>query len=171
MTTLPQTASTAESASPWFVAVVRSRACFAVRDRLQRQLEVYVPSVAVKRKSGTIDLPLLGNYLFCRPNSRAEQDTVLRDPGVCHWISFTGGGPASIPDKEIEVLRNALVCKSDADAKYQPADLVRVIAGPCGGKEARVVSSRKNMTRVVFTTPMQGHQSVELPTADIEPVS
>jgi transcription antitermination factor NusG len=123
-----------------------------------------------KDRSKQLDLPLFPGYVFVH---LALQDRlrVLQLPGVLQLVSFCGT-PATVPDAQIETLRNGLA--GDVHAEPHPylatGRRVRVRSGAVAGMEGILVR-RKHRFRVVLSISLiQRAVAVEVDEADIEPL-
>ena len=91
----------------WYVASTTPMAEYAVREKLlQYGYEVFLPCLETgQRRPGRTDVPLLPGYLFLRYNIEAWGPTSLQCvPNLSGLVNF-GGVIPSVPDEEVEELR------------------------------------------------------------------
>jgi transcription antitermination factor NusG len=158
---------------PWFALWTRSRHEQVVRDQLeQKAIEAFLPTVAKwsrwKDRRKKIDWPLFPGYCFARFHA-SDRLPVLKCAGVVNIVSFEGGEPAPIPQREIESIR-LLVQSSlafDPCPLIKEGDLVEVVHGPLKGVTGRLV--RKNdKARLVLSVDLIGQAvSVDVDAADV----
>ena|ERR1035438_2499726 len=125
-----------------------------VRHLKVREVEHFLPLYKAERrwKNGCkvqVEFPVFPNYVFVRVDRRMSH-RVLDAPGV---VAFAGSSrlPASVPDSEIEWLRNELPLR-----KFEPhpylviGSRVRIKSGPLAGIDG-VLSRKKSGLRVVLS--------------------
>lgn len=138
----------------WYVVHTRSRHEKRVHELLGRkQVETFLPLYRSRRnwngRSALVDLPLFPNYLFVRiPLS--DRLSVLSLGGVAGLVSFQGA-PVSLPDNDLERLRNCLSSMDPEPIPYfNPGNRVRVVSGALAGLEG-VVLREDGQTRFVLS--------------------
>ena len=102
----------------------RSRHEQVVREQLlQKQIETFLPTVTRwsrwKDRKKKIDWPLFPGYCFARFNPR-ERLPVVKCTGVVTIISSQAGEPSSIPEHEIEGIRQLV----ESDLAYDPCPMI-----------------------------------------------
>jgi transcription antitermination factor NusG len=122
-----------------------------------------------KDRKKQVELPLFPGYVFVHIALR-DKLQVLKVPGVVQLISFNGR-PASLPDAEIDALRNGLARSLVAEPHPYLAvgKKVRVHSGPFAGVEG-ILIRRKEKFRVVLSIHLiQRSVAVEVDETEIEP--
>src|SRR5438046_130728 len=162
-----------ESPSQWFAIWTRSRHEQVVREQLDRKrVEAFLPTVTRwsrwKDRKKKIDWPLFPGYCFARFNPR-ERLPILKCTGVVTIISSQAGEPASIPEHEIDSIRQLV----ESDLAYDPCPMihegmmVEVVHGPLKGVVGRLVRKGAH-ARLVLSVDLIGQAvSVEVDAADI----
>jgi transcription antitermination factor NusG len=158
---------------PWHAIWTRSRHEQVVREQLeQKDIEAFLPTYAKwsrwKDRRKKIDWPLFPGYCFARFHAH-DRLPVLKCAGVVSIVSFEGGEPAAIPEREIESIR-VLVESSlafDPCPLIKEGDLVEVIHGPLKGVSGRLM--RKNeKARLILSVDLIGQAvSVDVDAADV----
>ena len=123
----------------------------------QRAIEHFLPLYETvhrwKDRRARLELPLFPGYVFVRlPLS--ERLRVLELPGVVRLVGF-GSLPASLPDKEIEVLRHGLHCELQTEPHPYVARgrRVKVLRGPLAGLEG-ILLRRDGKFRLVLSVDL-----------------
>ena len=139
----------------------------------QKEIEHYLPLYSVRRKWSdgslvTVDLPLFPGYLFVRID-RSERVRVLEVPGVLTFVGGTGGKPASLPEAEINALRDGLSLRhAEPHPLLTVGQRARIRSGALAGMEG-VVVRQKNSLRVVLTMDLiMQSVAVEVDAAELE---
>ena len=139
----------------WLAAYTTARHEKAVVRHLDvREVENFLPLYKAVRKwkNGCrvdVEFPVFPNYVFVRVDRRMSH-RVLDAPGV---VAFAGSGrvPVSVPDSEIEWLRNEPPLR-----KFEPhpylviGSRVRIKSGPLAGMNG-VLTRKKSGLRVVLS--------------------
>jgi transcription antitermination factor NusG len=139
----------------WLAAYTTPRHEKSVVRHLEvREVEHFLPLYKAERrwKNGCkvqLEFPVFPNYVFVRVDRKTSRQ-VLDAPGV---VAFAGSGrlPVSVPDSEIEWLRNELPLR-----KFEPhpylviGSRVRIMSGPLTGKNG-VLTRKKSGLRVVLS--------------------
>ena len=131
----------------WVAVYTSSRAEKKVSDRLtEAGIENYLPLRRVKRRWSDrvkiVEEPLIKSYTFARIT--LKQETPLRDIAGVVWIVAFKGKVATIPDAEIEAMRQ-FVDSEKSVAVYETSRLkfgaaVEVTDGPFAGRRGEIVS-------------------------------
>ena len=116
-----------------------------------------------------VALPLFPGYLFVRI-ALEQRLRVLQVPSVVEMVSFSGG-PAPVPDTDIESLRQALESKRPATpySYINAGQRMRVRSGPLAGLEGIVVREKSHWRLVLSVDLIQQAVAVELDVADVQP--
>jgi transcription antitermination factor NusG len=139
----------------WLAAYTTPRHEKSVVRHLEvREVEYFLPLYKVERKwkngcKVQVEFPIFPNYVFVHVNRRMSH-RVLDAPGV---LAFAGSGrhPVSVPDSEIDWLRNELPLR-----KFEPhpylviGSRVRIKSGPLAGMNG-VLTRKKSGLRVVLS--------------------
>jgi transcription antitermination factor NusG len=140
----------------------------------QRSIECFLPLYrSVRRwkdRQKELELALFPGYVFVRMELK-DRLRVLQLPSAVRLISFNGQ-PATLPEEEIENLRERLSYSGNvAPHPYLCAGRrVRVHSGPMQGLEGIVVR-KKDSCRVVFSIDLiMRSVAVEVDEADLEPL-
>jgi len=137
--------------------------------RVQNFLPLYRSLRRWKDRRKELELPLFPGYLFVRiPLS--DRLRVLRTPGVVQIVGFQGR-PQSVPDSEVETLRQSVLHGTSLQPHpyLKVGRKVRVQNGPLTGMEGILVR-QKDAFRVVLSVEMITHSfAVEVDAADIYP--
>jgi transcription antitermination factor NusG len=159
----------------WYALKTRSRHEKLVRDRLAAQgIEPLLPTVKKlsqwKDRKKEVEVPLFSGYCFSRfawPDRLAVQTT----SGV---VEIVGGGdrPESIPDEEIEAIRQlmASTLRYDASPYLREGMMVEVTKGPLQGVRGLLVRKGKRHRLVIAVHLIQQAASVEMYDSDVVPV-
>jgi transcriptional antiterminator NusG len=159
----------------WYALKTRSRHEKQVRDRLAAQgIEPLLPTVKKlsqwKDRKKEVEVPLFSGYCFSRfawPDRLAVQTT----SGV---VDIVGGGdrPESIPDEEIEAIRQlmASTLRYDAHPYLHEGMTVEVVRGPLQGVRGLLVRKGKRHRLVIAVHLIQQAASVEMYDSDVVPV-
>jgi transcription antitermination factor NusG len=159
--------------SHWYALYTAARHEKVVAKQLaERSIETFLPLYRArhrwKDRRKQVELALFPSYVFVRivPENKVP---VLRVSGAVNLVSFNGK-LATLPEREIEALRNAL----ENDIYAEPcADLrvgrrVRVVRGPMAGVEG-LLSRKKDTYRVVISIEvLMRSVAVEVDGADLE---
>ena len=132
-------------AAQWHALYTRSRNEKKVAERLiERGIEAYVPLHKVLHqwsdRKKWVEEPLIRSYVFVKiiPDHYFE---VLNTPGAVRYIFFSGKA-ATIPDKQIEVLK--IISGQITDAviipnTINPGTKIKVISGPMAGLTGEMI--------------------------------
>lgn len=174
---LPQRyAPSVESATPhWYAAYTRARHEKRVAEHLlHRDISFFLPLYSAlhrwKDRRVRVELPLFPSYVFVHIPLRNRLH-VLEIPGVVSLVTF-GAHPAPLPDNEIEPLRAGLVHPIHAQPcpYLKVGRRVRIKHGPLAGAEGILLRKRSNLRVVLSIDLIRRSVSVEVDSADIEPI-
>jgi transcription antitermination factor NusG len=165
-----------ESAVPWWALYTRHQHEKSVADVLMSKgfdvfLPVYESVRRWKDRRKVLSLPLFPGYVFVRGRS-ARRLHVLTTPGV-HMILCRGEETATIPEEEIEFIRRSVSGNFAVEPHpfLKCGERVRVTRGALGGVEG-ILIRKKNVFRLVLSVEMLAQSvSVEIDSADVEPVA
>lgn len=158
----------------WYVAQTLARHEKRTADLLRRRdIENFLPLYeSVRRwkdRRVRLQLPLFPGYIFVRMLFQ-ERMRVLEIPSVVRFVGF-GGSSSTLPDHELEALRNSL--SRQLRVKPHPyltiGRRVRVMRGPLEGLEG-VLVRRKGQFRLILSVDLiQRSIIVDLDAADVSP--
>lgn len=124
--------------SEWYVVRVNPRAEYLAAEELTRDgHEVFFPCVkSAYTRIGHSDKPLFPGYMFIRFDMEKDGWPSFRTAHrVAGWVNFQGVVP-TIPNEIVEALALNLDEKSGGEGlwrRFQPGDLVQVVAGALEG--------------------------------------
>lgn len=139
----------------WYVVYTNANHEKRVTHQLEsRSVEHFLPLYESGRRwkdrRVRLHMPLFPGYVFVKLALR-DQLQILQIPGVVRLVSFNGH-PTSLPQEDIEAIRNCL----DRGHQVEPHPYlragrrVRVMSGPLRGLEG-IILRRKNKTRFVLS--------------------
>jgi transcription antitermination factor NusG len=124
-----------------------------------------------KDRRVTLELPLFPGYVFIRL-ALQERLRVLEIPSLVRLVGFSGG-PAALPDEEMEILRSGLgrSLRAEPHPFLTVGRRVRITGGPFAGLEG-VLKRKKRSLRVVVTLELiQRSVAVDVDVADVQAVA
>src|SRR5271167_3439975 len=115
-----------------------------------------------------LELPLFPGYVFVRMALR-NRLRVLGIPSVARLVSFNGM-PTTLPEEEIEFLREALngPLKAEPHAYLTIGRRVRIKNGPLEGLQGVLVRRKGNLRLVLSIDLIQRSIAVDVDAADVE---
>jgi transcriptional antiterminator RfaH len=129
----------------WYAVYTRPRAEKKVFERLvEAEIETFLPLQRVCRiwsdRKKMVEKPLISSYIFVKTNSH-NFAKVYTTTGVVKFVTFEGI-PASIPQKQIEILR--LLINSNAEIEvssenFAKGDYVEVVSGSLIGLTGELI--------------------------------
>jgi len=140
-----------DDSAKWYAVYTRSRNEKKVAERLVNEgIEAYVPLRKVLHqwsdRKKWVEEPLIRSYVFVKILPEQYYD-VLNTPGAVRYVFFSGKA-ATIPDRQIEILKIITGSNTDAIAipgKIKPGTPVKVIAGALLGLTGEMIrKSGKN---------------------------
>lgn len=171
--TTSDVASMAPQRPRWFATYTCSRHEKVVARQLaEREIETFLPLYRSwhrwKDRCKQVELALFPSYVFVRITP-SQWLRVLQTPGVVSLVSFNGG-PAALPEQEINALRDGLENQVYAEPHpyLQVGRRIRVVRGPMAGAEG-ILSRKKDKFRVVISIDaLMRSIAVEVDGADLE---
>lgn len=108
-------------------------------------------------------------YCFAR-FALADRVAVLSNSGVAQIVG-NPGGPAPVPEVEIEAVRRLVTCTLPYDPHpyLEEGMLVEVIRGPLEGIRGMLIRKGARARRVIRVTLIHQAASVELDAFDVKP--
>lgn len=155
----------------WFAARTQPRHEKNVERHLRmREIETYLPLQREVRcwngRRAQVEIPLFPGYVFLRLCLR-DRFKALEHPSIVSFVSF-GGRPATLPDMEIDALRNTLSQRAAESYPYFSAGKrVRIAAGPLAGLEGTVLRKRGKLRLIVSVDFLQRAVAIDLEPADL----
>jgi transcription antitermination factor NusG len=124
-----------------------------------------------KDRRKELELPLFPGYLFVHIALRNRLQ-VLRIPGVSQLIG-PNGKPSSLPEHEIEALRNGLAngIYAEAHSWLQIGQRVRVTRGPLAGAQGILIRKKHNCRIVISVDVIMRSVALEIDEFDVQPIS
>jgi transcription antitermination factor NusG len=124
-----------------------------------------------KDRRKELELPLFPGYLFVHIALRNRLQ-VLRIPGVSQLIG-AHGKPSSLPEHEIEALRNGLAkgLYAEAHSWLQIGRRVRVTRGPLAGAQGILIRKKHNCRIVISVDVIMRSVALEIDELDVQPIS
>src|SRR5579862_2665698 len=139
-----------------------------------RSVECFLPTYESLRqwkdRRKKLDRPLFPGYLFVHI-PLCERMRVLRVPGVAYLVGFNGR-PSALPERDVESIRDALASRVPLEPHpYLTAGCrVRICRGPFEGTEGILLRQRNPFRVVLSMRTIQSSISLEVSSADIEPL-
>ena len=156
----------------WYVAQTRSRHEKLVsRQAADRGIECFLPLYRSirqwKDRRKQVDLPLFPGYVFAKLTSQ-ERRAVLEVPGIVRFVSC-GANPATLPEDEMEALRNGLAQRTFAQPHpyLQVGCKVRVVRGPFAGAQGLLLRKKNRITVVISIDLIMRSIAVHVDAADV----
>jgi len=159
----------------WYAIYTRSRFEKKVYHALQQKgLEAYLPLIKEKRRWSdrikSVEMPLLPSYVFLKAN-RTNIHQAYLCAGFVRFVS-SEGKPCTIPDQEINLLKN-IISNGYAvrkNSEFEVGERVSIIRGPLRGWEGRI-DQKKGNSRIVFQfDSIQQSICVEVNASDIRKI-
>ena len=160
----------------WYAVYTRPRAERQVYERLvEAEIETFLPLHKVYRiwsdRKKLVEKPLISSYVFVKTNSH-NFVKVYTTMGVVKFVTFEGI-PASIPQKQIEILR--LLINSDAEIEvssenFAKGDNVEVISGSLVGLTGELIKIGSHNRVVVRIDRLDQNLILKIPMAFLRKV-
>ncbi|MGA7906267.1 MAG: UpxY family transcription antiterminator [Candidatus Sulfotelmatobacter sp.] len=168
-----ETLPTEAGGPKWYALCTAPRHEKSVARQIERHgIECFLPRYrSVRRwkdRRKELELALFPSYVFVRITLRNRLH-VLQLPGAVRLVAFNGQ-PASLPEDEIEGLRNRLSggCRIEPHPYLRVGRRVRVRSGPMQGLEG-IIQRTKEGCRIIFSIDLiMRSVAVEVDEADVE---
>jgi len=154
----------------WYAIYTRSRCEKKVSMELeQRALEHFLPLVPQLRywkdRKKIVNMPIFPGYVFVNIKL-SERVRVLQASGVVRFIEFNGS-PSSIPDAQIEDVRQLLKYPDRVETApyFNCGDSVEITSGPFSGIKGKIIHSRGKQRLLVGIEIIQRAVSIEIDSA------
>jgi transcription antitermination factor NusG len=159
----------------WYVAQTHSRHEKRVAEQLNgRGIENFLPLYEMvsrwKDRRVRIKLPLFPGYVFVRVPLQ-ERLRALEIPSVARLVGF-GGLPASLPDDEMEAMRNGLAgqLRAEPHPYLTVGRRVRIKFGPLAGLEGILLRKKASYRFVLSLELIHRSIVVDVDAADLLPL-
>jgi len=159
----------------WYAAYTCAHHEKRVREHLEQQsVESFLPMYETvhrwKDRRIRLRLPLFPGYLFVRM-SMVDRLRVLHVPGVVRLVGFNGH-PSALPDEEIDVLKEALVCgvRAEPHPFLTVGRRVQVKHGPFKGRQGILLRRKGNLRLVLSIDLIMRSVVIDVDAADVEPI-
>lgn len=164
--------------SKWYPVYTNARAEKKVFDLLQKKgIECYLPLTRQLKqwsdRKKWVEEPLIKSYIFVRINLQLQQTDVLSTKGITRFLYFSGK-VASMPDKQIELLKLMLSNSEDIEVVEQyiePGDRVLIKAGPLQGYTGEIVDYHSTKRMILRIEHTGASLLMQMPVAFMEPLS
>ena len=161
----------------WYAVYTMPRHEKRVEQRFRfRDIECFCPLYKIPRRwrdgsKVVLELPLFPNYVFVHM-SEIARIRVLGVPGVLAIVKGADGKIATLPDREMAILKSGLAsCGAEPHPLLTAGQRVRIRSGPLGGLSGIVVRM-KGSARVVLTLDQITKSiAVEIAEGDLESLS
>jgi transcription antitermination factor NusG len=141
----------------WYAVYTRSRHEKKLMDLLlEKDIEAYVPIRRLLHqwsdRKKYVETPIIRSYCFVKVNN-TNYFEVLNTPGAVRYVWFSGR-PASIPDRQIQVLKAITGAQVDIECLpdyFKPGLKVVINSGPLmgiGGELISVANKKKVIIRI-----------------------
>jgi transcription antitermination factor NusG len=164
---LPEQVAAPADQAQWYAIYTWARHEKTVARHLeQRGMDYFLPLYAAvhrwNNRSARVSLPLFPGYVFVQ-TTRRERHRPLSVPGVVQYVS-AGANPSTIPDEEIEGLRQALVSGREvAPHPYlAPGRRVRISSGPLAGLRGTIERTKSGFRFIVSVDMIRRSVAIEL---------
>jgi transcription termination/antitermination protein NusG len=167
----PEPPLRSESTAAWYALRVRANFEATVLRQVEGLgWECFLPQYAVKRPTGECQRPLFPGYVFSRFNL-ADHGSIVRVRGLVHIVA-NAGRPESIPEQEIEIVRQVLRSGLMASPYPKLAKGQRVVieAGPLVGLEGVILRIKNRYHVVVSITMLQRSIVAEIDAQWLRPI-
>lgn len=159
----------------WYAVYTCARHEKRVADQLEhKSIETFLPLYETVRRwkdrRKHLELPLFPGYVFVRLALK-DRLQVLEIPSVVRLVGFNGR-PSSLPDLEMEALRNSLSRRLPLEPHPYLNTGVRVLvrSGPLQGLEGVLIRRRKRLRFVVSLHLIARSVTAEIDEADLQPI-
>ena len=159
----------------WYAAYLCANHEQRVRAHLEQQsVEAFLPTYETVRRwkdrRMRLRLPLFPGYLFVR-TAMVDRLRVLHVPGVVRLVGFNGH-PSALPDEEIDVLKEALVCgvRAEPHPFLTVGRRVQMKHGPFKGRQGILLRRKGNLRLVLSIDLIMRSVVIDVDAADVEPI-
>jgi len=145
----------------WYAARVRNNHEFAVSRQLEAiGIESYLPTFKSRNsRKKPILRPLISGYVFCR--------RVYDTSGMAGFVTFQGK-PATIPDEEIDLLREVVSEETNYGA-FKVGQHVEVVRGPFMGVRG-ILARIKGYSRLIMSPDEGRFVSFEISDSEVRAI-
>ena len=155
----------------WYALYTRPRAEKLVFQRLiEAGVETFLPLQKTYRiwsdRKKLVEKPLISSYIFVKTNNH-NFPIVYKTRGVVKFITFEGV-PASIPQKQIDILRLLINCNAEIEVssdKFAQGDNVEVISGVLTGLTGELIKIGTRNRVVVRIDKLDKNLILKIPRA------
>ena len=158
----------------WYAAYVCTRHEKQIARQLEeRRVSCFLPLYRTVRRwkdrRKELDLVLFPGYVFVQLDLQ-DRLQVLQLPGVVRFVSCNGR-PATLPENEIEALRNGLSrgIRLEPHPFLKIGRRVRVKCGPLAGAEGILVRRKERFRVVLSLDAIMRSVAAEVDEGDVEP--
>ena len=175
VTTMPSVGNKPVAEENWYAVATSPRHEKCVASYMRGyEIECFLPLYqSVRRwkdRRKNLELPLFPGYLFVRI-ALQNRLRVLRIPGVMQMVG-AHGRPSSLPEHEIEGLRNGLACGLYAESHswLKVGRLVQVWRGPLAGAKGILIRKKQNYRIVISIDAIMRSVALEIDQSDVLPI-
>ncbi|HMQ59874.1 MAG TPA: UpxY family transcription antiterminator [Flavilitoribacter sp.] len=160
----------------WFAVYTKYKREKLVHKRLTESgVESYLPIITLSRRYGnrirTVELPLIGTYIFTRI-TKAQYVTVLRTLDVVGFVKFSQNLIA-IPDDEIRILQRVVGQGIEVEVEpngYRVGDEVEIIGGNLTGVKGILQATDQNKNFVIELNQIGYSLRIQVEPAMLRPI-
>jgi transcription antitermination factor NusG len=177
VSSLPISLQRADLGESWYGLQTRPRHEKMVAQRLaERGVTTFLPLLTEEHKwsdrKKVVEVPLFSCYVFAKfIPERSERLRVLRVDGVFGLVG-AGGEGASIPEEQIDAVRNVIEARLQWSTHpfLKIGQRVRIRSGALNGVEGILVARNGDRTLVISVEAIQRSLAVRVEGYDLEPV-
>jgi transcriptional antiterminator RfaH len=160
-----------KSENKWYAVYTHPRAEKQVYERLvEAEIETFLPLQKTYRiwsdRKKMVEKPLISSYIFVKTNNH-NFPKVYKTQGVVKLVTFEGI-PASIPQKQIDILRLLINCDAEIEVssdKFAQGDNVEVISGSLTGLTGELIKIGTRNRVVVRIDKLDKNLILKIPRA------
>ncbi|MGA6981020.1 MAG: UpxY family transcription antiterminator [Candidatus Sulfotelmatobacter sp.] len=161
----------------WYGLQTRPRHEKMVAQRLaEKGVTTFLPLLTEEHRwsdrKKSVEVPLFSCYVFAKfLPERSERLRVLRVDGVFGLVG-AGGEGASIPDEQIEAVRNVVAAKIQWSVHpfLKIGQRVRIRSGALNGVEGILIARNGDRTLIISVDAIQRSLAVRVEGYDVEPI-